>query len=159
MLWEGLPGGSVVKNPPAKQETWVQSLGWEDPLEKEMATHSSSLSWKCHGQRSPAGSNPWSDTELVIIECTHMERDRRALWAEWSSGKKQWTKCRWCVWRVENTGNNLYSLGQSSDQCCLIELLWWGKSTHLVLLITQPIATCGKLSLCNVASLTQELSS
>ena len=37
----GFPGGSVVKNPPAKQETWVQSLGWEDPLEKEMATHSS----------------------------------------------------------------------------------------------------------------------
>ena len=37
------PGGSVVKNPPAIQETQVQSLGWEDPLEKEMATHSSIL--------------------------------------------------------------------------------------------------------------------
>ena len=36
-------GGSVVKNPPAKQETWVQFLGQEDPLEKEMATHSSIL--------------------------------------------------------------------------------------------------------------------
>ena len=33
----------LVKNPPAMQETWVQSLGWEDPLEKEMATHSSIL--------------------------------------------------------------------------------------------------------------------
>ena len=33
-------GGSVVKNLPAKQETWIQSLGWKDPLEKEMATHS-----------------------------------------------------------------------------------------------------------------------
>ena len=32
--------GSVVKNLPAKQETWIQSLGWKDPLEKEMATHS-----------------------------------------------------------------------------------------------------------------------
>ena len=31
---------------PAMQETWVQSLGWEDPLEKEMATHSSILAWK-----------------------------------------------------------------------------------------------------------------
>ena len=38
-----LPGGSVVKNLPAKQETWVWSLGWEDPLEKGMATHSSIL--------------------------------------------------------------------------------------------------------------------
>ena len=35
-----------VKNLPAVQETWVQSLGWEDPLEKEMATHSSILAWK-----------------------------------------------------------------------------------------------------------------
>ena len=39
------PGGSVVKNPPAKQELWVRSLGWEDPLEQEMATHSSFLAW------------------------------------------------------------------------------------------------------------------
>ena len=37
----GFPGGSVVKNLPTVQEIWVQSLGWEDPLEKEMATHSS----------------------------------------------------------------------------------------------------------------------
>jgi len=37
----GFPGGSVVKNPPAMQEMWVQSLGGKDPLEKEMATHSS----------------------------------------------------------------------------------------------------------------------
>ena len=36
----------TVKNPPAMQETWVQSLGQEDPLEKEMATHSSILAWK-----------------------------------------------------------------------------------------------------------------
>ena len=39
----GFPDGSVVKNPLAKQETWVWSLGWEVPLEKEMATHSSIL--------------------------------------------------------------------------------------------------------------------
>ena len=37
---------SVVKNPPAKQETLVQSLGWEDPLKKEMATHYSILAWE-----------------------------------------------------------------------------------------------------------------
>ena len=39
----GFPGGSVVKNLPAVQETWVGSLGGEDPLKKEMATHSSIL--------------------------------------------------------------------------------------------------------------------
>jgi len=36
----------VVKNLPEMQETWVQSLGWEDPLEKEMATHSSIVAWE-----------------------------------------------------------------------------------------------------------------
>ena len=40
-----IPGGSMVKNPPAKQETWVQSLHWEDPLEKEITTHSSIFAW------------------------------------------------------------------------------------------------------------------
>ena len=35
----------LVKNPPAMRETWVRSLGWEDPLEKGMATHSSILAW------------------------------------------------------------------------------------------------------------------
>ena len=36
----------MVKNPPAMRETWVQSLGWEDTLEKGMATHSSILAWR-----------------------------------------------------------------------------------------------------------------
>ena len=41
MSFQGSPGGSVVKYPPAMQETWVRSLSWEDPMEKEMAAHSS----------------------------------------------------------------------------------------------------------------------
>ena len=36
----------LVKNPPVMQESWVQSLGWEDPLEKGKATHSSILAWR-----------------------------------------------------------------------------------------------------------------
>ena len=36
----------TVKNPPAMRETWVQSLGWEDPLEEDLATHSSILAWR-----------------------------------------------------------------------------------------------------------------
>ena len=38
--------GQLVKNPTVIRETWVQSLGWEDPLEKGMATHSSILAWR-----------------------------------------------------------------------------------------------------------------
>ena len=53
---KGLPGGSAVKNPPAVQETQVQSLGWEDPLEKEVATHSSTLAWKINGSLRSMGS-------------------------------------------------------------------------------------------------------
>ena len=36
----------TVKNPPAMRETWVQSLGWEDPMEEEMTTHSGILAWR-----------------------------------------------------------------------------------------------------------------
>ena len=51
----GFPAGSVVKNPPVKQETWVRSLGQEDPLEKEMATHSSVLAWRISWTEEPGG--------------------------------------------------------------------------------------------------------
>ena len=44
-----------VKNMPAGQETWVRSLGWEYPLEKEMATHSSILAWKISWTEEPGG--------------------------------------------------------------------------------------------------------
>ena len=45
----------LVKNLPAMRETWVQFLGWEDPLEKEMATHSSILAWKIPWTEEPVG--------------------------------------------------------------------------------------------------------
>ena len=45
----------MVKNQPAMQKTWVQSLGWEDPLEKEMATHSSILAWRIPWTEEPDG--------------------------------------------------------------------------------------------------------
>ena len=48
----------VIKNLPAMQETWVQFLGWEDPLEKEMAIHSNILAWKIPWTESLAGYSP-----------------------------------------------------------------------------------------------------
>ena len=44
----------MVKCLPAMWETWVRSLGWEDPLEKEMATHSSTLAWKILWMEEPS---------------------------------------------------------------------------------------------------------
>ena len=49
------PGGSVVKNLPAMQEMWVRSLGWEDPLEKEIVIHSSILAWEISWTEEPGG--------------------------------------------------------------------------------------------------------
>jgi len=54
----------AVKNPPAMWETWLQSLGWEDPLEKEMATHSSILFWRIPWTEEPGGYRPWGCKEL-----------------------------------------------------------------------------------------------
>jgi len=42
----GLPGAQMVKNVPAMREIWVQSMGWEDPLEEGVATNSSILAWR-----------------------------------------------------------------------------------------------------------------
>ena len=63
----GFPGGSVVKNLPAMQETWVHPLDQEDPLEKETATHLVFLPGKSHRQRTLADYSPWdckSHTQL-----------------------------------------------------------------------------------------------
>ena len=60
----GSLGLSVVKNLPAMQETQVQSLGQEDPLEKEMATHSSILVWKI----------PWTEEKPGRLQTTGSQR-------------------------------------------------------------------------------------
>ena len=48
LMWKGRASlvAQLVKNPPAMQKTWVRSLGWEDPLEKGTAPHSSILAWR-----------------------------------------------------------------------------------------------------------------
>ena len=53
-MWASLVA-QTVKNPPAMQEMWVQSLGPEDPLEKEMATHSRTLAWRIPWREEPGG--------------------------------------------------------------------------------------------------------
>ena len=75
------PGGSVIKNLPAMQETQVLSLAWEDPLEEEMATYSSIFAWRIpwtfHGEfawRIPwslADYSPEGHKELDMTDHTH----------------------------------------------------------------------------------------
>ena len=78
----GILGLQTVKNPPAIRETWVQSLGWEDPLDEGMATHSSILAW-----RIPMDRGGWwatvhrvakSRTQLKQLS-THNRQGKRAF--------------------------------------------------------------------------------
>ena len=65
----------VVKHPPAvqtMQDMWVQSLGSDDPLEKEMATHSSFLPGKFHGLRILVAYSPWDHKESDTTERLHV---------------------------------------------------------------------------------------
>ena len=67
----------MVKNLPAMQETWVQSLGWKDLLEEGMATHSNILSWRIPGSEEPGGllsmglhrvGHDWSDLAAAAVK-------------------------------------------------------------------------------------------
>ena len=69
-VYVGFSGGSVVKNLPAMQKTWVQFLGWEDPLEKEMATP---LQYSCLENSMDRGAwlatySPWGRKEADTTE-------------------------------------------------------------------------------------------
>ena len=61
----------TVRHLPAMWETWIRSPGWEDPLEKEMATHSSILPGESHGLRSLVGYSPQGRKELDTTELLH----------------------------------------------------------------------------------------
>ena len=58
----------MAKKLPAVSETGVQSLGWEDPLEKEMATHSSILAWEIPWTEKPGGLQSWGHKEWDTTE-------------------------------------------------------------------------------------------
>ena len=62
----------MAKNPPIMQETWFQSMGWEDPLEEDMATHSITLAWRIPGTDSLAGYSPQGHKESDTTEATEL---------------------------------------------------------------------------------------
>ena len=104
----------VVKNQPAKAGDMSSIPGQEDPLEKEMATHSSVLDWEIHGQRSLVGCGPWgrkeSDTTEQLpfhfslscigegngnpLQCSCLESPRNggAWWAAIYGVAQSWTR-------------------------------------------------------------------
>ena len=89
-----------VKRLPAIQETWLRSLGQEDPLEKEMATHSSTLAWKIPRTEEPGrlqSMGSQSRTQLsdfsFSFQCSCLEnpRDWGAWWAAVYGVAQSWT--------------------------------------------------------------------
>ena len=64
----GFPGGSDGKASASYEETQVQSLGWEDPLEKEMATRSSTLAWNSPWTEEPDGQQSMGSQRLDMTE-------------------------------------------------------------------------------------------
>ena len=84
----------MVKNLPAMQETWVQSLDWKEPLKKEMAPHSSILAGKSRGQRSLVGYSPWGHKETRLSSWAQTTHSRcfpsfPLFWSFW------WITGRW----------------------------------------------------------------
>ena len=61
----------MVKRLSTMRETWVRSLGLEDPLEKEMAIHSNTIAWKIPWTRSLVGYSPWGREESDMTEQLH----------------------------------------------------------------------------------------
>ena len=66
----------LVKNSPAMQETWVQSLGWEEPPEKGKAAHSSILAWRIHGLYSPWDHKESDTTKRLSLSLSVKKRKR-----------------------------------------------------------------------------------
>ena len=123
------PGASLVaqmvKRLPAVQETWVWSLGWEDPLEKEMATHSSTLAWKIPWTEEPGrlqsirlqrvGHDWVTSLSLSKVLCMHC----------WLNAPNPASGHCWPTTPVETPGHTRASLGQSLVGSLLLTPGFW----------------------------------
>ena len=124
----------LVQNPPAMRETWVQSLGWEDPLEKGKATHSSILAWRIpwtiHGvaQRQTRLSDSHFHIHLAFLQF-------------WQVGATVWLQCScfslWQLLLLQDMGSVVVAHGLSCpstwgvflDQGLNLYILhWWADS-------------------------------
>ena len=99
-MWRASLVAQMVKNLPAMQETWVQSLGLEDPLKKEMATHSNILSWWILWMEEPGR-----------LQSMRSQRVRR----DWATKHVHTWRERWGIWLfLGETKHHHRNLGVSS---------------------------------------------
>ena len=101
----------TVKRLPAMQETRVQFLGREDPLEKEMAIHSSTLAWKIPWMEEPEGYSPWGHKGSDMTERLHFTFIPMFIAALFTVARTckqsrclsldEWIKKLWCIYKME----------------------------------------------------------
>ena len=94
----GFPGGSAVKNLPSMLETWVRSLGWDDPLKKEIAVHSSVLPWRIP-RMVESGGLPSMELHRVRHDCSDSAAATASILKNWNSDRLYFlglqNHCRW----------------------------------------------------------------
>ena len=84
----GSLGGTVIKTHPPVREMWVWSLGWDYPMEEEMATHSSILAWRSPRTEEPGGYSPWGHKESDTIERLNTHIWARGYHPPWASPRR-----------------------------------------------------------------------
>ena len=134
----------VVKNLPAVRETWVRSLGWEDPLEKGRTTHSSILAWRI----------PWTVESMGLQTKSRTQLSNFHLWADpWGS----------CISNSCHFWTSLIpQLVKNPPAITLVRFLYWedplekGQATHSSIL-GFPCGSTGKESACNAGDWVQSL--
>ena len=131
-----------VKNLPAMQETWVQSLGWEDPQRRAWQPTPVFLPGESHGQRSLASYRPWGHTELDTTEwligegngnprqysCLENPIDRGAWWAAVHGVAQSQTQLKQLSmhWRRKWQPTPVFLAGESQGQRRLVGCHLWG---------------------------------
>ena len=158
-MWTSLVA-QRLKHLPAMHETWVRSLGWEDPLEKEMATHSSILAWRIPWMEEPGGlqstgsqrvEHDWATSLSFSLVakwetiCLHCRRFRRYGFDPW---------VRMIPWRRAWKLTPVFLLGKSHEQRNLVGYGPWGckeldmaeltERTYVNVCYIYPYTHCGK---------------
>ena len=109
------PGGSVVKNLPAKQEMRGWPLGWEDSLEKEMATHSSILAWEILW--SLAGHSPWGCKRVKHDLATKQQQQQCTEYAVSADWEDIWDFC--CISKNSSWHDAYCSISRNRYRLCI----------------------------------------
>ena len=105
----------MVKNPPAMQETWVQSQGWEDSLEKGMVTHSSILAWRIPWTEEPGGLQSMVSQRFAPDRATHI----LLLAQPWSFLLSLCICCFLCSYSTSSLNGSFLLFGPQLNHQCL----------------------------------------